>query len=228
VRDLATKYGAVLIFDEVITGFRWSPGGAQKRFGITPDMTTFAKIVAGGMPGGAVVGKAEIMDLISFKSDPGWNENKKIIQAGTYNGNPLAAAAGNACLAQIADSSIHDYCDRLAADIRSGFNEIFTRLGVPAYSWGESSVFHLALGGRPTNATSGDLHTPEGITAEELKSSGGNKLAQTFELGMLLEGIHLFHSGGLLSIAHSDEDVAKTLAAAETVTSRIQAEGLFA
>jgi len=227
VRELTTKHEAVLIFDEVITGFRWAPGGAQQRFGVTPDVSTFAKIVAGGMPGGAVVGKAEIMEYIAFKDEPGWNNTKKVPHAGTYNGNPLAAAAGVAGLTQIADKAVHDHCDRLAADIRTGLNEIFTRLDVPAYAWGESSVFHLALGQRPTNATSGDLHTPEGIAADVLKASGGTKLAQAFEIGMLLEGVHFFHSGGLLSTAHTDEDVAATLAAAETVTKRIQAEGLF-
>ena len=70
LRELATQAGAVLIFDEVITGFRWSPGGAQKRFGITPDMTTMAKIVAGGMPGGAVAGSEEIMAYLEFRTDP--------------------------------------------------------------------------------------------------------------------------------------------------------------
>ncbi len=85
VRLLTEKYGAVLIFDEVITGFRWAPGGAQERFGVTPDLTTMAKIVAGGMPGGAVAGKTDFMQMIAFKDEPGWNANRRVPQAGTYN-----------------------------------------------------------------------------------------------------------------------------------------------
>lgn len=227
VRDLATKHGAVLIFDEVITGFRWSPGGAQGRFGVTPDMTTMAKIVAGGMPGGAVAGRADIMDMVEFRSEPGWNDNRRVPQAGTYNGNPLAAAAGFACLTKAEDKAVHDHCDRLAGDIRAGLNRIFVEKGAPAFAWGESSVFHLALGEVPTNLVAGDLRRPEGISAENLKASGGTKLAQTFEIGMLLEGVHFFHSGGLTCAVHTDEDVAKALQAAERVTARMQAEGLL-
>ncbi|HEU0164757.1 MAG TPA: aminotransferase class III-fold pyridoxal phosphate-dependent enzyme, partial [Thermomicrobiales bacterium] len=178
VRSLTEKYEAVLIFDEVITGFRWAPGGAQERFGVIPDLTTMAKIVAGGMPGGAVAGKTDLMQMIAFKSEPGWNENRKVLQAGTYNGNPLAAAAGVACLTKVADKRVHDHCDRLAANIRIGLNEIFTKKGVPAFAWGESSVFHISFGNRAANQTAGDLHTPEGISAEDLKKSGGSKLAQ--------------------------------------------------
>ena len=77
-RDLTAKYGVVLIFDEVITGFRWAPGGAQQRYGVTPDLTTMAKIVAGGMPGGAVAGRREIMEMLAFKDEPGWNAMKKV------------------------------------------------------------------------------------------------------------------------------------------------------
>lgn len=227
VRALTEKYNAVLIFDEVITGFRWAPGGAQQRFGITPDITTMAKIVAGGMPGGAVAGKTDLMQMIAFKDDPGWNQTKKVIQAGTYNGNPLAAAAGIACLIQVADASVHAHCDALAQDIRSGLNKIFVEKGVPAFAWGESSVFHLALGVGADNQTAGDLDKPTGLSAEDLKASGGTKLAQLFEIGMLVEGVHFFHSGGLLSTAHTSEDIAETLAAAARVTDRMETEGHF-
>jgi len=227
LRALTEKYGVVLIFDEVITGFRWAPGGAQQRFGVTPDLTTMAKIVAGGMPGGAVAGKTDLMQMIAYRDDPEWNATKKVLQAGTYNGNPLAAAAGVACLTKVANPDVHAYCDKLAADIRAGMNEIFMEKGAAAFAWGESSVFHVALGMRPTNQVAGDLQKPAGISAEDLKTSGGSKLGQIFEIGMLLEGVHVFHAGGLLSTAHTDEDVARTLAAVATVTQRMQSEGLL-
>src|SRR5215203_1753906 len=110
-RDLTTKYGVVLIFDEVITGFRWAPGGAQQRYGVTPDLTTMAKIVAGGMPGGAVAGKREIMDVLAFKDEPGWNATKKVRHQGTYNASPVVSAAGTTCLQKAADPAVQAACD---------------------------------------------------------------------------------------------------------------------
>jgi glutamate-1-semialdehyde 2,1-aminomutase len=227
LREITTKHGVLLIFDEVITGFRWAPGGAQQRFGVTPDLTTMAKIVAGGMPGGAVAGSADVMDMIEFRDEAGWNAKRRVPQAGTYNANPLAAAAGYAALVKCADPSVQAYCDDLAGKVRSGFNQVITSLGVPAFAWGESSVFHVALGQPATNLVAGDLHTPEGVAVEFLKSSGGDKLGMAFEIGMLVEGVHVFHSGGLLSTRHTDADVEFTVAAAEKVLSALKAEGAF-
>jgi glutamate-1-semialdehyde 2,1-aminomutase len=225
VRELATKYDAVLIFDEVITGFRWSPGGAQGRFGVTPDLTTMAKIVAGGMPGGAVAGKRDVMEMIAFRDgDKSWNETRRTPQAGTYNGNPLAAAAGYACLTKAADPAVQNYCDDLAAQIRVGFNTVLTNTGAPGFAWGESSVFHVALGERATNLAADDLRLPEGVSVEFLKKSGGYV---ALEQAMLLEGVHLFHGGGLLSTAHTQGDVDHAVAAFETSINRLVAQGAF-
>jgi glutamate-1-semialdehyde 2,1-aminomutase len=103
LRALTAKRGVVLIFDEVITGFRYARGGAQERYGITPDLTTLAKILAGGLPGGAVAGKAAILDYLDYHDgDAQWNRHGRVAQQGTFNGNPLSAAAGIACLTQVA------------------------------------------------------------------------------------------------------------------------------
>ncbi len=228
VRSLCSKHGVLVIFDEVITGFRWAPGGAQERFGVTPDLTTMAKIVAGGMPGGAVAGRADVMDMIAFKDEPGWNSKRRVPQAGTYNANPLAAAAGVAALAKCADPAVQAHCDDLARLVRTGLNQVIVSLGVPAFAWGESSVFHIALGQPASNIVADDLHTPEGIATEFLKSSGGDRLGMAFEIGMLLEGVHVFHSGGLLSTRHTEEDVEHTVAAAEKVLVALKHEGAFA
>ena len=77
-----------------MTGFRVSPGGAQARYGVTPDLTTMAKILAGGLPGGAVAGRADIISLIEFRDDPDWNSRQRVLHPGTFNANPLSAAAG--------------------------------------------------------------------------------------------------------------------------------------
>jgi glutamate-1-semialdehyde 2,1-aminomutase len=226
LRELATKYGTVLIFDEVITGFRWSPGGAQGRFAITPDMTTMAKIVAGGMPGGAVAGRADIMEYLVFKDEPGWNAKKKVIHPGTYNANPLAATAGYTCLKRCEDPAIQQHCDEQAARLRAGLNTAFERHGVEGCAWGESSAFHIIVGERCSNRTGGDLRTPEGIPAATLKSSGKAGLATQLSLGMLLEGVDLFNAGGLLSVTHTADDIDFTVEAFERTLGRMRQEGL--
>jgi glutamate-1-semialdehyde 2,1-aminomutase len=228
VRDLATKYESLLIFDEVITGFRWSPGGAQQRFGVTPDMTTMAKIVAGGMPGGAVAGRKDIMEMMIFSDDATFNKTRRVPQAGTYNSNPLAAAAGAACLTKVADPGVHDYCDALASQLRKGINEAIVRHDVPAFAWGESSVFHIALGQPASNMVADDFRFPEGVSTEFLKASGGDKLGMMFEIGALIEGVHLFHSGGMTSTAHTGADVEMTVDVVDRVIGRMKDEGAFA
>lgn len=226
VRDLATEHQAVLIFDEVITGFRWSPGGVQAKLGITPDLTTLAKIVAGGLPGGAVTGRSEIMELLAFRDDPVWNATRKVRHPGTFNANPLSAAAGIACLTICADGEVQRRCDDLAARLRAGMNATLTRLDAPGVVYGESSVFHVMLGQRPTNPTDGDLRLPEGIPAATLKQAAG-ALAGPLQIGMLLEGVDFFNSGGMLCADHTDADISHTLAAFERVVRRLGKEGLL-
>ncbi|HEU4758744.1 MAG TPA: aminotransferase class III-fold pyridoxal phosphate-dependent enzyme, partial [Dehalococcoidia bacterium] len=89
LREATARHGAVLIFDEVVTGFRVAPGGAQARYGVTPDLTALAKILAGGLPGGAVVGKADIISLMEFRDDAAWNAERRVAHPGTFNANPL-------------------------------------------------------------------------------------------------------------------------------------------
>ncbi|HYJ11953.1 MAG TPA: aspartate aminotransferase family protein [Thermomicrobiales bacterium] len=228
VREITRKHGVLLIFDEVITGFRWAPGGAQERFGVTPDLTTMAKIIAGGMPGGAVAGRRDVMEMMEFKDEPDWNSSRRVPQAGTYNANPLAAAAGFAALVKCADPAVQAHCDDLAASVRTGINQVIANLDIPAFAWGESSVFHVAVGENATNLEPADLHTPKGVSTEFLKASGGSTLGMAFEIGMLLEGVHVFHSGGLLSTRHTNEDVDATIAATERVLTQLREEGAFA
>ncbi|MDQ2682573.1 MAG: aminotransferase class III-fold pyridoxal phosphate-dependent enzyme, partial [Chloroflexota bacterium] len=154
VRDLTTKYNVVLIFDEVITGFRWSPGGAQGRFEITPDMTTMAKIVAGGLPGGAVAGRQEIMEFLEFRDDAGWGK-RKIIHPGTFNANPVTAAAATACLTKCANPAVQQHCDEMTARLRIGMNTVLENRSLPGCVWGESSAFHVILDQTPSNRTAG-------------------------------------------------------------------------
>jgi glutamate-1-semialdehyde 2,1-aminomutase len=224
VRELTARTGTILIFDEVITGFRWSPGGAQQRFGIMPDMTTLAKIVAGGLPGGAVAGRADLMDYLAFKDQPGWGK-KKVGHPGTYNANPMSAAAGIACLAKCADPAVQERCDELAAQLRAGLNTVLEERGVRGCAWGESSVFHLILNEHVSNRTAGDLRVPEGPSPETLKASAKAGLAQPLSVAMELEGVDLFSGGGMLSVAHTEDDVRFTVEAFDRAVSRLRQDG---
>lgn len=227
LRDIATRTNTILIFDEVITGFRWSPGGAQGRFGITPDLTTMAKILAGGFPGGAVAGRADIMEGLVFKDEPGWNATKKVIHPGTYNGNPVAATAGYTCLGICSNPEIQIYCDDLTARLRAGINTVLENCGIEGCAWGESSVWHVILGYKAPNRTAGDLRAPEGIPTDVLKASGKAGLNTPLAIAMAIEGVDLFNGGGLLSIAHTEGDIDHTIDAFDKSLTRLQAEGLL-
>ncbi len=227
LRDITTKHDTILIFDEVITGFRWAPGGKQQSVNVVPDLTTMAKIVAGGLPGGAVGGRSDIMAVLDFSDDPEWNRTKKIGHPGTYNANPLSAAAGSACLALVSDPGVQQHADQMAAAIRAGFNESLVRQDVPGFVWGESSVFHIVLGTNCSNQSGGDLHIPEGVDAQLLKAGMPQELGHTLHLSLLNQGIDLFHGGGLLSSTHSHADIEKTVAAFDTSIKQMKEGGLF-
>ncbi|MFN8593077.1 MAG: aminotransferase class III-fold pyridoxal phosphate-dependent enzyme [Thermomicrobiales bacterium] len=227
-RDLTNKYGALLIFDEVITGFRWAPGGAQQRFGVTPDLTTMAKIVAGGMPGGAVGGRREVMSVLVFRDDAAWNATHKVRHQGTYNASPVIAAAGAACLRKAADAGVQGYCDDLTARLRAGMNATLVEKDVPGFSWGESSVFHVTVGIETPNQTGSDLRGPVGIDAETLKGSAHGKLNDLLHLGLMNEGVEFFHGGGMIGTAHTADDIDATVAAFGRVLDRMKDEGAFA
>src|SRR5687767_1383446 len=106
LREVTRRHDVVLIFDEVITGFRYAPGGAQQYYGVTPDLTTLAKIVAGGLPGGAVCGAARYMSLLAFRGDATWDRISRVAHAGTFNANPLTATAAIATLTRCADGAL--------------------------------------------------------------------------------------------------------------------------
>jgi glutamate-1-semialdehyde 2,1-aminomutase len=226
VRKLTSQHDVTLIFDEVITGFRWAPGGAQQRFNVTPDLTTLAKIIAGGLPGGAVAGKKEIMELLEFRDDPVWMAEKKVGHPGTYNANPLAAVAGATALSKCANPAVQAHCDGLAAQLRAGMNAILVEEGVPGAVWGESSAFHIMVGTEVKNLAATDLQMPEGVSSAVLKASGKAGLGGTVHLAMLLEGVDLFSGGGMFSTAHTQADVDRTIDAFDRVITRFKKDGL--
>lgn len=146
IRELTSKTGHVLIFDEVITGLRWAPGGRQARDGVTPDLTTLAKVVTGGLPGGAVVGRADIMELLS----PGETRDglsPPVSHKGTFNAAPMVAAGAVKAMEILSTGDVQNHADAMANRLRNGFNEVFGDLEVQALAYGDSSTCHLYFGG---------------------------------------------------------------------------------
>src|SRR5438477_8405949 len=124
LRALTTQKNVVLIFDEVITGFRYSTGGAQQFYGVIPDMTTLAKIVAGGLPGGAVVGKKDILDVQAFKGELHKDRFERVLQQGTFNANPMSAAAGLTALQLVGEGWVTEQANAAGEQIRTRLRDV--------------------------------------------------------------------------------------------------------
>lgn len=225
VREITKKHGVLLVFDEVITGFRWAPGGAQERFGVVPDMTTLAKILAGGLPGGACAGPVEIMDLIAFRrDDPQWNRFKKMAHPGTYNANPLSAAAGTTCLKLVSNSEVQQRADAMCERLVKGFNEAIVRQGVKGCVYSESSVFHTLLGADCGAGSDSQTLLAE-LGAETLRKGMRPVLANKLQLAMLLNGVHVPGGAGWVSTVHTPQDIDACVAAFEKSLLMLKAEG---
>jgi glutamate-1-semialdehyde 2,1-aminomutase len=208
VRKLTSDLGIVLIFDEVVTGFRFAPGGAQESFGITPDLTGLGKIVAGGMPGGAVAGKREIMELLEIRDDPHWNRFRRVSHPGTHNANPVCAAAGIATMKLARTGEPQRRADHLAALMRDGLNEVIARQGIPGCVYGESSIFRILLGPEAADAKPDQVYTLDpGLLMRRMGS-----LAGKISLALRNRGVDTIRGdGGFLSSAHDESDVARSV-----------------
>jgi glutamate-1-semialdehyde 2,1-aminomutase len=211
-RRLADQSGTVLIFDEVVSGFRWAPGGVQAVAGVLPDLTVLGKVLAGGMPGGAVCGRAEIMECIGGRG-PG-----RVAHPGTHNAHPLSAAAGVATLGLAASGEVQERASRRAASLRSELSSVFERCGVAGRAYGQSSSFHLLFG---------HAEAPEELDPATLKRGLAPPLSAALHCAMLGEGVHLFHGSGFVSSEHTDSDVERSVAALAATLPRLRAEGLI-
>jgi glutamate-1-semialdehyde 2,1-aminomutase len=218
LRRLADVHKAVLIFDEVITGFRWSPGGRQARDGVTPDLTSMAKIVTGGMPGGAVGGQVEFMRLL----DPSVEFHGKtpgVTHKGTFNGNPLVAATGVAALSEIKTGTPNKLADAAAERLRTGMRKVIQQHQVAGAVYGEASTFHLYLG---EGAADGSV---AGLGAEKIRGIDKGTVT-AMQGGLRKRGVDLMsHMSGVTSMAHTDADIDETLEAFEDTVQEMIAEG---
>jgi glutamate-1-semialdehyde 2,1-aminomutase len=217
LRALCTERGVVLIFDEVITGFRYSPGGAQQLYGVTPDVTTLAKIVAGGLPGGAVVGKRDILDVQTFRGELHHDRFDRVLQQGTFNANPLSAAAGVTALQLVGEGWVTDQANQAGEQLRGALRDVFEKRGVAGVVLGEASVFQVLLGEGMEEAVE---------TTDVQRLMAGRGAVNTLRKAMLLNGVDLMRSGGFTSIVHQDAELARTVAAFDQSLEMLQREGL--
>ena len=221
LRQLCDRYGVVLIFDEVVTGFRASPGGAQVRYGVSPDLTTMAKIVAGALPGGAVGGKADIIDMIAQRGDPEWDRARRVYHPGTFNGNPLSAVAGATCLEIIAAEPVNARADAMAARLKAGLNEVFTRMEVSGHAYGIASMIHFTL-------AEGDFDHQFGPEVNaRIKAAAATPAVTGIKRGLQNHGVDIMgRDAFLVSATHTEADIDATLAAFEATLAQARAEGL--
>lgn len=224
LRELCTKYEKLLIFDEVITGFRVSPGGAQAYYGVKPDLTTMAKILAGGLPGGCCAGRADVLAYIEPR--PG---KPKMKHPGTYNANPLSASAGVATLKRIATGEPCRKANEAGRALRNGLNEMFEARNWPWVSYGDFSMVRVVpnyTGERPKPSADNDGLVPYGGDLNALDGPKNMKLVYALRQAMFLNGVDWWGLAGMTSCEHTHDVIAHTIKAFEASLETLTAEGL--
>ncbi|NCR08524.1 MAG: glutamate-1-semialdehyde 2,1-aminomutase [Microcystis aeruginosa LG13-11] len=199
LRELTKEYGALLMFDEVMTGFRIAYGGAQEKFGITPDLTTLGKVIGGGLPVGAYGGRADIMAMVA-PAGP-------MYQAGTLSGNPLAMTAGIKTLELLQRPGIYEYLEKVTKSLTEGLLKVARDAGHSVFGGHISAMFGMFFTGSP-------VHNYEDAKKADVAKFG------RFHRGMLERGVYLAPSqfeAGFTSLAHTEADIERTLAAAKEV-----------
>ena len=218
LRSVTSDNNVLLIMDEVICGFRIAQGGAQQRFNIDPDITTMAKIVAGGLPGGAVAGKAEIMGIIG--SD---NPDLRMAHPGTYNANPVSAAAGIAMLETIIADNVNQKADDAATLLKQGLREALIKTEVTGHVHGIASIVHVALGIECD--CPGEICTK---SHQSLADATSGATSQMLKLAMLNEGVDMMGGIGFItSSAHQKEDIDRTVKAFENAVQSLREDQII-
>jgi glutamate-1-semialdehyde 2,1-aminomutase len=199
LREITRRHGVLLVFDEVVTGFRLAYGGAQEYYGVVPDIACVGKIVGGGFPLAAVCASEELMRPFDPQQD---GRGDFISQSGTLNGNPIAAAAGLATLAELRKPGAYEKIHGTGRRIMQGLGELLARSGLPAQVVGEPVVFDVLFTGEP-------------VTDYRSLQKADGALARAFTTELIKRGVVKNTQKMYVSLVHSDEDVARTLQAAE-------------
>jgi glutamate-1-semialdehyde 2,1-aminomutase len=221
-RRLTEEAGTLLVMDEVITGFRMAPGGASERWGVVPDLSTHAKILAGGLPGGCVTGRGEVVSMLEIRQDDmDWNSKKRISHQGTFNANPASAAAGVIALRIIEAEGDCQKADETTAKIVRGLNELFREQSVPGSAWCVSSMWHVNLGYEapfPADLEWDAPDEPHGIAPA---------LLRPLRWALFNHGVDLMGNGGMVSSAHGEAEVGDTIEGFRAAIADLRAEGLL-
>lgn len=203
LRDMATANGALLVFDEVMTGFRVSYGGAQEYFGVTPDVTTMGKVIGGGLPVGAYGGRRDIMEMVA-PAGP-------MYQAGTLSGNPLAMRAGIETLKKLGKPGVHDDLERKSQKLIDGISASAAKHGHDITAGCAGGMFGWFFTKGPVN------------NFADAAKSDSEKFGKWHRM-MLERGVYLapsMYEAGFMSLSHTDEDIEKTIAIADEVMSQL-------
>jgi glutamate-1-semialdehyde 2,1-aminomutase len=210
LRAITRKLDTLLIFDEVVTGFRCSPGGAQTLYDVAPDLTTLAKVLAGGMPGGAVTGRRDILKLLDAEACR--REGlEKVPHHGTYNANPASAAAGIAALTIIGSTGACERASNFAARLRNELNVLFEQIGFTWRAYGAFSAFHIYASGHDERVEVAELDSGR-FDYRKIKAAAQHPLIPELCLALRIHGVDIFGwPGGTVSSVHTDEDLEQTV-----------------
>ncbi len=210
LRRITREIGAFLIFDEIITGFRMAPGGAQEFYGVIPDVSTYGKVAGGGFPFGAVGGTAEAMRLMEYDVEPG-----SILMAGTFNGNPMVTAAGTAVLRRLSqEPNLYARMDAMGDRFRAEINRFAQEQGYPAIATGVGSMFWM-------HATPGPVNDVRDARQGDPAASVGLRLLYR------KNGLHISSHHGFMSTAHTDEDITELIETHKAAMEELRAQGMW-
>jgi glutamate-1-semialdehyde 2,1-aminomutase len=216
LRQLCTDRGLVLMFDEVVTGFRVAKGGAEEYMGVTPDISSWAKILGGGMPGGCVTGKAEFMEIIEKGSG-----SKGIYHPGTFNANPISAAAGATALTIVKNSNVNEIAAKRGQELVDGLNGVLSKLEIPGLAYGQDSLVHFKLGVDADSVE--DIIT---MTKEEEAKAFDGSVHHQLGLSLLNQGVDTWSAARFIMMAsHTEDDVNKTVSAMENAFIEAREQG---
>ncbi len=211
VREVTKRHGIVMIYDEIVTGFRIAWGGAQERYGVVPDLACYGKAISGGFPMAAIVGDAAIMSVLDARSRP---KAEVVWATNTLNGNPICAAAGIAALGVLSQPGVYDGLHRVGAKLRAGLVAAGERHGFAVQAPGEDAVFGVRFTDRTPLRTWMDLTTAN-------KDLGLRWALELIKRGLLVNPNEKFY----ISIAHTEADVDKTLDIADQAFAALKKGG---
>jgi len=177
---------------------------------VKPDLTTMAKIVAGGLPGGVVGGRGDIIDMIAHSGEPNWDDTRRVAHPGTFNANPLSAIAGATCLEILAREPVNDRAERAGYNLRKGLNRILTEMEVTGVAYGVSSLVMVAFG------VESEPDEVWKIPHNVFKNGSNPMVGQGLKRGMMNEGVDIMGGRGfIVSASHSEQYIDRTLLAFE-------------